>query len=195
MRALVSISDSAVIESSLSRPDAFAAIFDRHFEAIHRYLARRAGSSAADDLAAQTFFVAFGRRRTFHTECDTALPWLYGIASMLLANHGRARRSALEAESRLRAETRAVQPEIPETTNGNAPYSSRLASALRLLSSDQLEVLLLYAWAELSYQEIAEALDVSLGTVRSRLARTRVQLQESLSTSAQHEEADHDRRA
>ena len=58
-------SDSAVIARSLAAPDAFAAIFDRHFLAVHRYLSRRAGASAADDLASQTFTLAFAGRAAF----------------------------------------------------------------------------------------------------------------------------------
>ena len=77
-------SDARAIATSLSHPERFAAIFDRHYDAIHAYLARRAGAALADDLAATTFTVAFERRATFRAESTSARPWLYGIATNLL---------------------------------------------------------------------------------------------------------------
>jgi DNA-directed RNA polymerase specialized sigma24 family protein len=82
--------DADLIGESLSRPEAFAAIFERHFAAVHRYLARRAGAGLADDLASEVFTVAFARRASFRGHSDSALPWLLGIATNLLHNHGRA---------------------------------------------------------------------------------------------------------
>ena len=58
-------SDADSIARSLSVPDAFRHVFDRHFAAVHRYLARRVGRTRADDLASQTFVVAFERRASF----------------------------------------------------------------------------------------------------------------------------------
>jgi RNA polymerase sigma factor (sigma-70 family) len=60
------------------------------------------------------------------------------------------------------------------------PEEPRLASALGALSVEERDALLLYAWAELSYDEIAEALAVPVGTVRSRLHRARSRLREAL---------------
>jgi RNA polymerase sigma factor (sigma-70 family) len=57
-----------------------------------------------------------------------------------------------------------------------------LASALARLRRDELDVLLLFAWAELSYDEIAAALGVPVGTVRSRLSRARARLRAELDT-------------
>ena len=56
-------SDASVIAVSLSRPEVFAVIFDRHFGAVHAYVARRVGAALADDVASSTFTVAFERRR------------------------------------------------------------------------------------------------------------------------------------
>ncbi len=54
--------DAEVIEASLAEPGRFAALFDRHAPHIQRYLARRVGPQAAEDLLAETFLVAFGKR-------------------------------------------------------------------------------------------------------------------------------------
>ncbi len=172
-----STSDTELIAASLLNPEQFAAIFDRHFQTIHRYLARRSRSAVADDLSSQTFLVAFRRRASFSSEGGSALPWLYGIASRLLLNHLRAERSSRQVLQRLRA-----RPDICAAgadARAGAPGDDRLgivAVALQTLNEEQREILLLHAWAELTYQEIAEALAIPVGTVRSRLARARAQL-------------------
>jgi RNA polymerase sigma-70 factor (ECF subfamily) len=60
-----------------------------------------------------------------------------------------------------------------------------LAHALASLRADERDVLFLYAWAELSYAEIAEALDLPLGTVRSRLSRARARVRELMAADGQ----------
>ncbi|WP_217708874.1 RNA polymerase sigma factor [Nonomuraea rhodomycinica] len=88
----MNVEDGRIIERSLSEPEAFAEIFDRHFRTIHRYLARRLGTDAADDLAGEVFTLAFARRTTYRIDQPVALPWLYGIAGNLIHAHQRARR-------------------------------------------------------------------------------------------------------
>jgi RNA polymerase sigma-70 factor (ECF subfamily) len=162
-----------VIARSLSDPSAFGVIFDRHFDAVHAYLARRVGRTVADDLAASTFTVAFERRRRFRREATTARPWLFGIATNLLRNEQRAEKRALETLGRLALS--AVAPPSPEVL-----HVGQLGKLLSSLDRGQRDVLLLYAWEELSYEEIATALGVPVGTVRSRLARARARLRSML---------------
>src|SRR5919198_3037072 len=92
--------DGAVVRASGSDPAAFAQIFDRHFERIHRYLARRVGSDLAEDLAAETFLIAFRSRHKFDRRRSNARPWLFGIASNLMRHHWRTERRALSAYAR-----------------------------------------------------------------------------------------------
>jgi RNA polymerase sigma factor (sigma-70 family) len=167
------VSDTDAIRSSLSEPSAFAVIFDRHFDAIHAYLARRVGGGRADDLSAATFTVAFERRHRFRRDATTARPWLFGIATNLMRNERRAERRALEAVGRLGSSMSSPAPHEP-------PCISDLGELLAELDHGQRDVLLLYAWEELSYEEIAEALAIPVGTVRSRLARARASLRERL---------------
>ena len=168
--------DAAAISSSLSAPDAFAAIFNRHFTPIHRYLARRVGRECADDLAAQTFTVAFERRGSFNLTADDARPWLYGIATKLLANHRRREQRQLQTIARLGAQ--------PTEASDAVESDWELASVLASLAPAQLDLLLLHAWAELSYEQIAESLGIPVGTVRSRLARVRAFLRAELASAA-----------
>jgi DNA-directed RNA polymerase specialized sigma24 family protein len=87
------------VARSLEEPPAFADIFDRHFGAVHRYLHRRAGRDFADDLAAETFALAFERRETCRST-GSVLPWLYGIATNLLRHRRRAESRQLRAYGR-----------------------------------------------------------------------------------------------
>ncbi len=162
-----------MIAGSLAQPNLFSAIFDRHFDAVFRYLARRTERARAEELAASTFTVAFERRARFRSEAETARPWLLGIATNLLRNELRAQRRGLELVARLRRDVGPPASPTEETVD-------RLVPLLRELDPDQLDVLLLYAWEELSYQEIATALAVPVGTVRSRLARARAHLRAGL---------------
>jgi RNA polymerase sigma-70 factor (ECF subfamily) len=146
----------------LSTPDAFADVFDAHFGAVHRYLARRAGVDTADDLAAQTFTVAFAHRGRYRDDLGTARPWLLGIATNLLREQARRERRRLDTVQRLQREP--VAPVVPGD-------DGRLAGALTMLGSDQRDALLLHAVGELTYAEVAAALEIPIGTVRSRISR------------------------
>src|ERR1022692_2336433 len=177
-----SLSDVALIGESLSRPELFSAIFERHFAAIYGYLARRAGRDVSEDLTSTTFAVAFERRSTFIVGSDSARPWLFGIATHLLYNRMRGERRLVQATSRLRGELAAGR----EGSFGDPALAAdgvedpSLARSLEALDASQRDVLLLYAWGELSYEEIALALDVPVGTVRSRLSRARARLRAEL---------------
>jgi RNA polymerase sigma factor (sigma-70 family) len=171
--------DGAVIAASLNHPDSFATVFDRHYPAVHRYLARRTLTGQAEDLSSLTFVVAFERRRSFRLTATSALPWLLGIATNLLRERLRGERRELGTLNRLRDE-RAPAPDGAWPVEENEFYGQLLAEALGRLDAPHREVLLLHAWEELSYQEIAQALDLPLGTVRSRLHRARRQLRAHL---------------
>jgi RNA polymerase sigma-70 factor (ECF subfamily) len=169
-------SDAAVIAGSVSRPEVFGAIFDRHFGAIHGYLAARVGSARADDLASSTFTIAFERRRGFRSDADSARPWLFGIATNLLRNERRSEQRAIRVLGRL-------EPVHWASGSPDGGDHERLAALLAALDADQRDVLLLYAWAELSYAEIASSLAIPVGTVRSRLARAREYLRSGLGSA------------
>ncbi|AHH94129.1 RNA polymerase sigma factor [Kutzneria viridogrisea] len=177
----VALSDAAVIRSSLAEPAVFAAVFDRHASTIRGYLTRRVGSQLADDLTAETFLTAFRLRHRYDQDRPDALPWLYGIAANLLRQHRRAEVRQYRALART-----GVDP----ATEGHAEAVSarvaagtvtrQLAAALARLNAGEREALLLLAWAGLSYEEIACALDVPIGTVRSRISRARAKVRAAL---------------
>ncbi|GAA3744109.1 RNA polymerase sigma factor [Plantactinospora mayteni] len=178
---VTTLTDAAVIERSVQDPESFAAIFDRHAPYIHRYLARRLGAGVADDMVGETFLAAFRRRERFDTAHVDARPWLYGIATNVVSQHRREE----EHEYRLR------QAYVPATSEPS--YADRVATAvtaqslrqvlfgaLARLSTGDRDVLLLVAWEELTYDEVAAALAIPVGTVRSRLNRARKLLRTEL---------------
>lgn len=177
-------SDRDVIASSRDRPERFEAVFDRHATTIYRYVRRRVGATLAEELVAETFARAFRARHRFDRRGESALPWLYGIAANLLRMHRRAE------ERRLRAYARAAERGLEPSRSADSDrrldavaLRPALAEALASLPVGQREVLLLHAWAELSHEEIAIALDISAGTVRSRLHRARTEVAERLARS------------
>jgi RNA polymerase sigma factor (sigma-70 family) len=177
----LALDDAAVIEASRAEPDRFASLFDRHAPYIHRYLARRVGTQAADDLVAETFLVAFRKRTGYDPRFPDARPWLYGIATNLIAQHRREEARQL----RLRQATGPdpVQHDHAERAALDVTAQSvrfLLASALAKLARPDRDVLLLIAWEQLTYDEVARALDIPVGTVRSRLHRARTQIREAL---------------
>jgi RNA polymerase sigma-70 factor (ECF subfamily) len=166
--------DAALIAESLHRPESFAALYDRHAPAIHRFAARRLGDHAADDVVADTFLAAFRIRDRYDVGRPDAGPWLYGIATRLI---GRQRRSEVRmwravARSRVDLYADADAARIDDRVAA-AGTQRALAAALACLSADDRHVLLLVAWAELTYEEVATALEIPIGTVRSRLNRAR----------------------
>jgi RNA polymerase sigma-70 factor (ECF subfamily) len=172
--------DSAALTASLTSPAEFAPIFDRHYAAVHAYLQRRVGPDAADELAAQTFLVAFERRARYDRSRPDARPWLFGIATNLLLHHRRQVVRQLRAYARTGVDPVLDAFEGVEDRLDAGGLGRELAAALAGLPAAELEVLLLYAWADLSYPEIATALGVPVGTVRSRLWRARGRICELL---------------
>jgi RNA polymerase sigma-70 factor, ECF subfamily len=176
-------SDGAVIAESLETPGAFGVIFDRHGSTLLRFLARRVDPAEAEDLLGEVFRIAFERRSAFDQDRDSARPWLYGIAANLVAKHhrGEARRlRAMARASALRASAARLLDDDPAERAVAAADAGalwpRVAGAIGALPEAERQVLLLFAWEELSYDEIAQALGVPVGTVRSRLSRGRARL-------------------
>lgn len=173
--------DAQLIEVSLRRPERFGALFDRHHEAIHRYVHLRLGESAADDIAAETFLRAFRSRTRYDLSRPDARPWLYGIASNLVDGHRRAEARRYRALARSAEVTNVVSHDERVVQRVSAAVlQPRLAAGLAALSPGDRTVLLLVACAQLTYEEIAEALGVPRGTVGSRLNRARRKLRTSI---------------
>ncbi|MFD0692015.1 RNA polymerase sigma factor [Actinomadura fibrosa] len=167
-------SDAALLRQSVLRPDRFGAVFDRHCDEIHRYVARRLGPGTAEDVVAETFLVAFRKRGGYDFARPDARPWLYGIATRAVGAHRRAEVRHNRALARAGGRE-AVEPfdERSAARLTAERLQPRLAAVLARLSAADRDLLLLIAWADLTYEEAAEALGIPVGTVRSRLHRIR----------------------
>ena len=175
-------SDADCLARSLNEPTAFELIFDRHFGAVHRYLHRRAGRDLADELTAETFALAFSRRGSCRAS-GSVLPWLYGIATHLLHRHRRSERRQLHAYSRSGVDRWGTYEDEADARVDGSSLDARLAGALAAMRPRERDALLLYALADLSYEEVALALDVPIGTVRTWLHRARATAQRELAAA------------
>jgi RNA polymerase sigma factor (sigma-70 family) len=192
--------DGALIARSRRRPEAFAELYDRHAASIYRFAARRLGEQAAEDVLAETFLAAFGRRERYDPTRPDARPWLYGIAVNLIGRHRRAEARMWRALARAGAEPHAdAGAEGDAVADRVSAIAAQpvLATALAGLNPGDRDVLLLVAWAELSYEQVAVALRIPVGTVRSRLNRARRQVRDALGgenpTSTPKEEVAYER--
>ncbi|MER5180645.1 sigma-70 family RNA polymerase sigma factor [Streptomyces sp. NPDC002896] len=170
--------DADVVAQSLEQPELFAQLYDRYAADIHRYAARRLGDAAADDITADTFLTAFRIRARYDRARPNARPWLYGIAGNLIGKHRRAEVRALKAMARTGHDS--VAATWVEDTEDRVDAQAPLAGALASLAAGDRHVLLLVAWADLTYPEVAEALGIPVGTVRSRLNRARRKVRTAL---------------
>lgn len=150
------------------RAESFEELFERQFDSVYGYLARRVGPELGRDLASETFTRAFAARKRYDPARGEARAWLFGIANNLLRRHYRDEERRLRAFARVDVATDAASPELT------------LADALATLAQEERDVLLLFAWADLGYAEIATALGVPIGTVRSRLHRARAHVRAAL---------------
>ena len=171
-------SDAEVIGRSLHEPEAFGMIYDRHAATVLRFLGRRAGAEVAEGLVGELFRVAFERRKTFDASRASALPWLYGIGSNLLLKHRRGEARWLRASARMAVAREAADRRASAPALDARLLFPRVAAAIEALPDGERETLLLFAWEDLSYQSVAEALELPIGTVRSRLNRARAHLRE-----------------
>lgn len=174
------VADAEVIAASLADPAAFGELFDRHATVLHRYLVRRLGPSDAESLVGDVFRIAFERRHAYDPVCPNARPWLYGIATNLVAKHRRTEGRRLRATARLAA---TQEPPAEELASVDAAVDASrrwaaVARAVAALPGGERDALVLYAWEELSYDQVAAVLDIPVGTVRSRINRARRRLRE-----------------
>ncbi|GGD76136.1 RNA polymerase sigma factor [Microbacterium murale] len=186
--------DNEVIERSARQPAVFATLYDRHATSVFRYAAQRLGDHAADDVMSETFLVAFERRTAYDLTVIDARPWLLGIATRLMRKHARVEAVAWRGMS---AELAAqIAPDFIELASARIDaqrLTSGLAKALRRLPEIDRDTLLLYAWGNLDYASIATAMQVPVGTVRSRLNRARRRLRRAAGIETHEQETDHGR--
>ncbi|MFI6333115.1 RNA polymerase sigma factor [Micromonospora chersina] len=166
-------------------PDAFRELFDEYARAVYNLGFRLSGDwSVAEEVVSLTFLEAWRLRGRVDSDVDGPLrPWLLGIAANVARNVRRAARRYDGALARLpRAR---LEPDFAEEVVARLDDQeriTRLRVALAALRAPEREVLALCVFAGLDYAEAAEALNVPVGTVRSRLSRARTRLSRLVAT-------------
>jgi RNA polymerase sigma-70 factor (ECF subfamily) len=150
-----------------------------HGQAVHAYLARRAGRGVADELLTEVWLRAWRSRGSYDIGWADPRPWLYGIARNVLRAHWRMRADRLEGPFHLAEDP---WPAVDDRLDAGH-LRLALSAALAALGEDYREVVLLVAWEQLTPAEVAMALGLPPSTVRSRLHRARLILQRSIDTS------------
>jgi RNA polymerase sigma-70 factor (ECF subfamily) len=172
------VDDAGLIAQSVVDGRSFELLFDRHYRRIRRFCSARAGPDAADDLAAETFVTAFRRRSDYDPAFPDAAPWLFGIA----LNVVRASRRRELAHRRVAEHVASI--DVAECRPESFEADGALSDALRGLGEQDRDLIVLFAWAELTYEELAKCFGLPVGTVRSRLSRIRARLRTQLEASA-----------
>ncbi|MGN9907572.1 RNA polymerase sigma factor [Phytohabitans sp. LJ34] len=175
------IQDAEVIGASLADPDRFAQLYDRYAAQLYRYAYQRVGPQHAEDVVADTFVAAFQARHSYDQDRVEARPWLFGILTRKMARHHRSEKARLGAHARAAPEATPDFADRVAARVAAGAVAAELAAALAGLPRRNRDVLLLIAWADLSYEEAAAALDIPVGTVRSRLHRAKKRVRAALS--------------
>jgi RNA polymerase sigma factor (sigma-70 family) len=176
----------AVLAAGFQRdPELFTWVYEQYFRAVYRYVAGRLDVQVADDIAAETFVVAFGKRDRFDPGLGSLQAWLFGIATNLVARYRRAEARHYAALARAVPEPAVGSHESQVVASvAAAGMRAQLARALAGLSPGERDVVLLVALGQLSHEEVAQALGISSGTVGSRLSRARARLQQVIDREA-----------
>jgi RNA polymerase sigma-70 factor (ECF subfamily) len=169
-------SDAILITASIEDPRLFSTLFDRYYDEIFRYLARRIGREDAEDLSAECFVVAFRTRASFDPARASARPWLFGVATNLLRNERRRSANRQVAARRLHTQLEHLETSSTEQVVVDRSSMRNIARQLDELRDDQRDALILVAVFNLTYAEAAEALGIPIGTLRSRVAYARARL-------------------
>ena len=167
------------------QPAEFAAVYDRYAPMLYRYAVRRLGGVLAEDAVSETFLTAYTSWASYDPGRGEIRPWLFGILTRKIAHQYRAETGRYRMLASLSPAEPVDDPadRVAETVAADSARPA-LAAALAALDSRDRDVLLLIAWADLSYPEVADALGIPVGTVRSRLNRARRLLRDRLPAPA-----------
>lgn len=166
--------------------DAFADLYRRHSDAVLTHCFRRTAAwDTAEDVTSLVFLETWRlRERVVVADSGSLLPWLLGVANNVIHRHRRSYVRHRRALERLHGLVeRAGEPDHAELVSQRLADEARMRrvrEALGGLSRTEQEAFSLCVWAELSYAEAAVAMNVPVGTVRSRLSRARARLRAHL---------------
>lgn len=159
--------------------DAFGEIVDRYKDSLVNYLTHLVRSRDRAEEVAQDAFVRLYRNSDKYKQQERLGPYLFRIATNLVVTEIRRERRWSLLLPRLHASTRQTTPS-PDTNLFTSEIQRQVAAAIDRLPINYRAPLVLFEVEEWSYDEIAKALDVRVGTVKSRISRARELLRRHL---------------
>lgn len=176
-------SDSALwLEATSGTEAAFGVVYDRHRDRIYRHAYSHVAQVAdAEDVVAMVFLEAWRRRRSVRFVDGSLLPWLLTVTTNVTFNTRRAARRYDRLLAAVPRGPQSVDPsrEVEERIDGER-MSERLRRALARLSIAERRVVDLCLVEGYPLADAAAALDVPIGSVKSRLSRARAKLKAEL---------------
>ncbi len=155
-------------------PEQFNALFRAHMPEVSRFLARRVELEEAEELAAELFSIAWGKRGSIPQGYE--LPWLYKTARYLISNHRK------KASNRARIGQLMSRPEAAPSAESIALADTELSDAWGKLQVLERELISLWAFEGLSNKQIGLALEISENAAAIRLTRAKQKLKTLLAT-------------
>lgn len=178
--------DDLLVEAAREDPAAFADLVRRHQDHLFNFLYRMTGNREdAEDLAQETFVRIFRALPRFRSGSPFK-PWMYKIAVNLAINHYNAKKPTSQLADEYPSASPFTSPELMAELRET---QRALRRAMRELPEQYRAILLLRHLNDLSYQDIAQALDVPIGTAKVRLHRARKKLQTKMFPHAEPSEA------
>lgn len=150
-------------------------LFDDYADSIFTYAARRVGAVEGRDVVSEVFVVAIDRFDSYRPELGSARGWLFGITNNVLRRHWRSENRRLRALARVASRT-VILSDTESSTEMRLDARTdigRIVERVRRMPADDRDLLIMLAWHGLPHAEIADALGIPIGTVRSRLHRLR----------------------
>jgi RNA polymerase sigma-70 factor, ECF subfamily len=165
----------------------FTALYERHYGDVLRYTARRAGTEAAAEVAAETFLTAW--RRLDVVPAREPLPWLYVTARQCLANELRKQERRQRLDARMQIEAGASAQAVRAGPADSTASQLDVLAALATLPANDQEALRLTEWEQLDHATAARAAGCSATAFKVRLHRARRRLARALDEQAASEAA------
>jgi len=159
--------------------DAFAEIVDRYKDSLVNYLTHLVRSRDRAEEVAQDAFVRLYRNAAKYRERERLGPYLFRIATNLVVTEVRREKRWTLLLPRLQVSTRRSEPS-PDTNLLTDEIQRQVSAALDRLPIKYRAPLVLFEMEEWSYEGIASALDLRVGTVKSRISRARQLLRRHL---------------
>lgn len=182
MKDLEKLSDDELAEASRIEGGerAFGIIYNRYFDRIYGYLKNRVKSKEeSKDLTNDTFYNAYRALKKGQYKQDCFSAWLITIAKNTSINHNRNKMSHIEKSNEW-GYFKNLNIQSEEIKHINKDRNRLIMEELEKLSDVTKEALILYEFDELPYKEIADKLNIKIGTVKSRIHIARGKMKSKL---------------